>query len=40
MCKMCEKLVHVATTIGKFQHTEYLKPLFGDKPNFVRSGHI
>jgi len=28
MCKMCEKLVHIATTIGKFQHTEYLKPLF------------
>jgi len=25
---MCEKLVRVATTSGKFQHTEYLKPSF------------
>jgi len=25
---MCGKLVHVATTSGKFQYTEYLKLLF------------
>jgi len=46
MSIMCEKLVHVATTSSKFQHTEYLKPSFletlkiGDKPGFVRSPHI
>jgi len=28
MCKICEKLVHVATISGKFQYIEYLKPSF------------
>jgi len=27
-CKMCENLVRIATTIGKLQHLEYLKPPF------------
>jgi len=29
-CKTCENLVRVATTIGKLQHPEYLKPQFLD----------
>jgi len=28
ICKMCEKLVHVTTTSGKFQHTLYIKLSF------------
>jgi len=28
MCKMCEKLIHIAITNGEFQHTEYLKLSF------------
>jgi len=27
-CKMCENLVHVATTISNLQYLEYLKPPF------------
>jgi len=29
-CKTCEILVHIATTIGKLQHLEYLKLAFLD----------
>ena len=28
--QICENLVHVATIIGKLQHSEYLKPAFLD----------
>ena len=27
-CEMCENLVHIATTLDKLQHSEYLKPVF------------
>jgi len=42
---MSEKLVYVASTTGKFQHTEYQNHHFsklkiGDKPDFVRPDHI
>jgi len=40
---MCENLVLVASTIGKFQCTKYLKPSFLNvchKPGFGRAGHI
>jgi len=29
-CKTCENLVHIATTTGKLQHLENLKPAFLD----------
>ena len=34
-CKTCENLVRVATTIGKLQHSEYLKPTFLDTFKWV-----
>jgi len=34
-CKTCENLVHIATTIGKLQHLEYLKPPFLDTCEWV-----
>jgi len=43
---LCENLVHIATTIGKLQHLEYLKPPFLDirewaiRPAFPRDSHI
>ena len=45
--KMCENLVHIASTIGELQHTKYLKPAFldtpliiGNKTGFPRLGNI
>jgi len=39
MCKMCENLVQIASTIDNVQCTKYLKPLFlnkiGNEPDQV-----